>query len=95
MINKLNAALINNQRLKASSVKLNWGVNEDRISRPCQTERTHFMRVLVRGNFLQIKMRRTDYKRKAYSTGDEHISVVLNYTSREAQIFRLMDFVQP
>eukprot|EP00173_Palmaria_palmata_P005488 Plantae.Rhodophyta-Palmaria_palmata.ctg9865.p1 GENE.Plantae.Rhodophyta-Palmaria_palmata.ctg9865~~Plantae.Rhodophyta-Palmaria_palmata.ctg9865.p1 ORF type:complete len:207 (-),score=0.73 Plantae.Rhodophyta-Palmaria_palmata.ctg9865:240-860(-) len=79
---KLREALRAFDRLRVSCRQFKWGVNEDQLLRPWLAYRTHRLKALVRGHFMQIAYRRTDFSRESYSTVCENLPIALHYTSQ-------------
>ena len=50
---------------------------------PGVQDRTNFLKSLVKGNFMQIALRKIEFSRDAYISVHDNLPVVLNYSSQE------------
>lgn len=83
LFNKLEAASKSFDQLKKSVANLNWGVNIDQMLNPTETDRRNVLKSFLKGNFMQVAMRRHEFGGDSYTLVHDNLAVVLNRTSQE------------
>lgn len=80
---KLKAALRYFDQLRTGCMKFNWGVNDDQLLSPGLQDRENVLKALVKGNFMQIAIRKIEFSRDAYISVHDNLPVILAYPSQE------------
>lgn len=74
-------------QLQMNCKKCNWGVNADQMLHPRAQNRTHLLKALVGGHFMQVALQRNEFSRDAYTSVHDNLPVVLSYSSQEKIIY--------